>query len=110
MAYNLHIERLGFREESEDGLITESEWIEYCNKKSDLSFETKVVTTNPNTGEEISFPGLFCYWADLSGKLHIFSFSSGRVTFGGEDIQIPKAKEIAHDLGAIVVGDEGEEY
>ena len=109
MAYNLHIEKPGYWD-SEEHEISESEWLSFCRNDQALKVETEVVGVNPNTGENISMPGIFCYWTDSNNNTHVFSYNSGRVTFGGGDAQVPKAKEIAKSLGAIVVGDEGEEY
>ncbi|WP_444942334.1 hypothetical protein ACJJI3_10065 [Microbulbifer sp. ZKSA004] len=109
MAYNLHIEKLGHWD-SEENRISEAEWLNICKNDQDLKIETEISGVNPYTGEEISMPGILCHWTDSKNGTHVFSYNSGRITFGGEDAQIPKAKEIASKVGAVVVGDEGEEY
>ncbi|MEM7358927.1 MAG: hypothetical protein AAF431_07515 [Pseudomonadota bacterium] len=113
MAYNLHIERDGFWNESTPIKISLEEWLGVC--RSDPSMKelgSGIEGVNPKTGEKIKVTAEgTCVWTpDESREEYYFYYNSGRITFGTEDNQFRKAKEIAISLSASIYGDEGEEY
>lgn len=103
-AYNLHIKR--------ENEILDSEWLAICAQDKTLTVQHVAIAINPQTGKkvEISTPNSCVWTSPASSNKYYFSWSNGRITFGSDEIQVNKAKEIAKLLKAKVVGDEGEEY
>ena len=102
--YNLHIER--------NTKITESEWLAVCEQDKSLTIKNFAFQTNPETGEsiKISTPSSCVWRSPVLRREYIFFFSHGRIALGTQNAQIKKAKSLARQLNAKVVGDEGEEY
>jgi hypothetical protein len=132
MGYEIHIER----EKSHNGsnsheVITLLEWQSAVQSIKNLRIAPKNdwVGHNPKTGSQITIPGSGAdaevYFPPKPLKGHfkgswrkVFRWNPrGRISFksawDSEDINDPITKaaaEIARCLGAVVVGDEGEEY
>jgi hypothetical protein len=122
MAYELHIERPG-RE------ITLEEWRGAVARTSGVRLaEGDAVGVNPTTNEEIrirgsggdvevlfSRGGLLGFGAQEEW-VRVFRFVRGRASFKPGDTTSPadpvrkSAAQLAKALGALIVGDEGEEY
>ena len=102
--YNLHIER--------ELKISESEWLEVCKADSELNIQHSYSAKNPETGEviEMDIPNSCLWTAPESNNSFYLVFSNGSITLSYHEDVVEKAKNIAHQLNAKVVGDEGEEY
>lgn len=103
MAYELHIKNLE---------ISESEWVVFIHEKDELDLIKEVSSTNPKTGEVISFP--LPNSAKLpNGQLIYPSLKGGKLILSCkyvDESSVKIMKLIAKALGGTVFGDEGEGY
>lgn len=118
MPYEIHIERPS----NEDAVrpISLDEWTSAVQKTDGVRLDGNVVSaTNPHTGEVITmggFPGAAEVNTDGTWIL-VFRWSGGRVSFNGlpsfseatDPVRLV-ALQLAKELDATVVGDEGESY
>jgi len=114
MGYNLNIKR-----REPETPITLDEWKECINTDTELTYSDFIETLNPMTNEmiRIDAEGMGIWSTTFNNEEYkiTFSYQTGRrgnyITVRYvDDFQIPKMKQIANMLNAIVVGDEGEEY
>jgi len=111
MSYGVHIERR--TAPTSESTITLKEWHAYIESSPDLEVIDAWEQANPLTGEVIRVPGDgIAVWNGLgTGKAVHFDYRLGQISTGNPDDRvIAKMKEIAHELDARVIGDEGEEY
>ena len=122
MAYEIHIQRIATSDGTgADSSLTLDEWKSFVESTESLRFTSKAVSvTNPATNKKI--------WALPKGYgnaemlienewLPVFRWRGGTISFNGrpsfEDRADPVRKivaQIAMKLGAVVVGDDGENY
>lgn len=103
MGYEFHIRR-------QDPIPLEA-WLDYVERDPELRRIDKVTMTNPVSGALIEIPGEgMAVWTVLGDRGPVFDFREGRISVRGRRAVIPKMKAVAAVFGAIVVGDEGEEY
>ena len=122
MAYEIHIQRITTDDSTgSDSSFTLDEWKSFVESTESLRFTSKAVAvTNPATGEKIwAFPKGYGNTEMLIENewLPVFRWRDGTISFNGqpsfEDGADPVRKivaQIATQLGAVVVGDDGENY
>ncbi|MBU8914987.1 hypothetical protein BGM25_02880 [Bacillus sp. FJAT-29953] len=107
MSYDAHITRAEDWPESEEYPITLDELKEYFQTKKDFHYSTSFSSTGPVS---LTIAGEFFIWnyGDTPVPSH---FWNGRLIVANPDNEIlAKMKEIALDLNANLLGDEGESY
>lgn len=115
MAYNLHICRDEATLTEAERVITEQEWQAVVSSDKSLLPEPSPSVTNPKTQEVISVDSpSMASWIDQSTQQkYYFHYSSVRGEIqvrNPPDQVIKKMKQIAAQLKASVIGDEGEVY
>lgn len=111
--YDAHITRASEWSESEKTPITIDAWKRLVAEDKSFTATNAAVAVNPKTSEEIRIPGeALAIWTDPeTGRKAYFDYRQGRITVKDPDKAIlKKMKEVAKEIGARVVGDEGEEY
>jgi len=105
MGYSLHIER-------PESPISQEEWEIWVNNAPDFNLSREWKTTNSKTGSVIAIPcDALGEWVRPDGDGRVaFDYSNGRISFRADQAALHKAKQIAEELGARIVGDEGEIY
>ena len=121
MAYEIHIERLATDETRSTSGVTLDEWKLFVDSKEKLRFESDAVAvTNPATGKKImAFPQGYGNTEMLIDNqwLPVFRWRDGTISFNGQPSFEERTDpvrimviEIAMELGAAIVGDDGESY
>ena len=121
MAYEIHIERLATDGTRSTSGVTLDEWKLFVDSKEDLRFESDAVAvTNPATGKKImAFPQGYGNTEMLIDNqwLPVFRWRDGTISFNGQPSFEERTDpvrimviEIAMELGAAIVGDDGESY
>lgn len=115
MAYDLHIRRDESTSNDPERLITEQEWQAVISSDKSLLPEPSPSVTNPKTQEviRVNSPSM-ASWVDPSTQqkyyFHYSSVSGEIQVRNPPDQVIKKMKQIAAQLKASVIGDEGEVY
>jgi hypothetical protein len=108
MSHGVHMTR------EPDSVISEPDWFRLVETEPDLRRGADFTeTTNPRTGEVIRIGSLnLVEWlGHPSGQMVPLNYSRGRVTaLNPDDATIERMRSLARELGARVVGDEGESY
>lgn len=105
MSYNLHI----IREDNINNSITYDEIVRLVNTYSELNLRDKMEIKLP-TEEVMTVTGAYIIWNKNEFNV-VLSYHEGKISSNyTSDDGISKLKEIAHQLKAKVIGDEGEEY
>ncbi len=115
MGYDVHITWATNWSDSESVPIRLTEWLEYVASDPEFRLDNFAEAITPQ-GDTLRYDntGLAVWTAysdpDEQGSVW-FDYRNGRIVVKNANIEIrAKMKEIADDLGARVVGDEGEEY
>ena len=107
MAYNIYITKADTPEDSEFFPIEKEGLLEYIKTDLTLEFATEYeVQTEYGTTK---FTGEVVLYKNENQQI-VYFYEDGKLIFRGSKESIEKAKEIAYNLFAIVIGDEGEEY
>lgn len=111
MGYDLHISRAKDWTDSEANPITEGEWWDLVAADPDLELAGAAETETPDGVLRYENPGLALWRAHPTDEKVWFDFRNGRVVVKNPDEpSIAKMLEVARELGARVVGDDGETY
>lgn len=109
MGYKISITRAENVWESEDNPISLDEWINIIEKDPDLTLTNSLSLETPFGKLEIKGEGM-ALWSYSEGEV-CFSHLSGKICVENDDEEvIRKLKQLARQLNAKVLGDEGEEY
>ncbi|WPC39764.1 hypothetical protein [Clostridium sp. JS66] len=105
MSYNLHIAR----EDYKNNPITYEEVVNLVNAHSELKLRNEMEIKTP-VGGIITIPGKYIFWRKKEFDIWM-EYRNGKINSSYvNDDNIKKLKEMAHELKAKVLGDEGEEY
>lgn len=111
MPYQLHIVRYD-EERNKEIAISREDWLALCAKDSSLERKELMSRKNPDTGEVITMSALeVAIWrAPDTQAEYLLDYRRGKISFTYSEKALIKALEIALELDAIIVGEEGERY
>ena len=116
MGYDLHITRAPEWTESADDPITLAEWLAAVNADPEMRLDGFAEADTPD-GATVRYEneGLAVWTAysahEEDGNMAWFDYHRGTIVVKNPDEEvIEKMKQLAAQLGAKVLGDEGEEY
>ncbi|CQR54413.1 hypothetical protein [Paenibacillus riograndensis] len=108
MSYEVHITRADHWSNSAEKPITLKDAQNYFATKTDFEYRPELLQQTPFGS--MAMGGDFFIWKSEGMKVP-FRYQEGRITVSGaDDFAIGRMKEAAHELKAIVQGDEGEIY
>lgn len=107
MAYNLYITKADDPSDSEFFPIEKEELLSYIETDTTLEFATEYEVKTPYG--VTTFNGEVILYRKGEEQV-VYFYEDYKLIFRGTELSIEKAKEIAYNLFAIVIGDEGEVY
>jgi hypothetical protein len=115
MGYDLHITRAAHWTESDSQPITLDEWLGYIASDPEMSLDNYAEAQVGNEVLRYDNEGLAVWTAysghGLAGNMAWFDYQRGSVVVKNPDEEIiRKMKQIAQQLHASVIGEEGERY
>lgn len=114
MGYNLHITRQEHwaENENESLQIRLEEWLEYVHNDKELTLNKEAYSYTQKDSDEIFYPPGFAEWKGNNNLEGVwFDYSDGEIeTKNPEQETIKKMKQIAKELNAKLMGDDGEIY
>jgi hypothetical protein len=110
VSYVFYITRADDWMESDANPIPLQDWCDLIERRPDLRPQSEACARNPATGERTAVPLPEGAALDFGDVTLFLSYNKGAISVSASPEESPIIREIASDLGAKVLGEEGEPY